>query len=40
MEVLSGAHRGFRAGKKIEDAIIDLLLTRGEGAGDEQMIRR
>lgn len=38
MEVFSGAHRGFRAGK-IGDAIIDLLLTRGEGAGDEQMIR-
>ncbi len=38
IRVFSGAHPGFREDIPAH-GVIDLLLTRGEGAGDEQMIQ-
>jgi hypothetical protein len=41
ISVFSGAHPEFRVapGRPISHAIIDLLLTRGEGCNDDQMVR-
>jgi hypothetical protein len=38
IQVFSGRHPGFRSGS-FPDSVINLLLTRGERVGDEQMIR-